>query len=59
MNSSTIEETGRLINLMSNDAMLFVEQLPKVVLGITAPILFVAISGVLVYFISYKNKIIA
>ncbi|KAL7712469.1 Canalicular multispecific organic anion transporter [Entamoeba marina] len=53
LNSASIEETGKLVNLMSNDAFLFVEQLPFVIKGACAPILFIIVIGILGYLIRW------
>ncbi|ELP92088.1 canalicular multispecific organic anion transporter, putative [Entamoeba invadens IP1] len=53
LNSASIEETGKLVNLMSNDAMLFVEQLPLVISGGTAPLLFLIVCIILLVLITY------
>ncbi|ELP85761.1 multidrug resistance-associated protein, putative [Entamoeba invadens IP1] len=43
LNSAGIEDTGKLVNLMSNDAQILVEALPSVILGGAAPIMFVCV----------------
>ncbi|BFU26397.1 ATP-binding cassette, sub-family C, putative [Entamoeba histolytica] len=53
LNSASIEETGKLVNLMSNDAMLFVEQLPLVITGSCAPVLFLIVCIILLCIITY------
>ncbi|ELP94857.1 canalicular multispecific organic anion transporter, putative [Entamoeba invadens IP1] len=53
LNSASIEETGKLVNLMSNDSMLFVEQLPQVITGATAPILFFIVCIILLVLVIY------
>ncbi|ELP91449.1 multidrug resistance-associated protein, putative [Entamoeba invadens IP1] len=47
LNVLDIEDTGRLVNLMSNDSMLFVEQLPQVLSGSVAPVLFLVLCAIL------------
>ncbi|GAB1227961.1 hypothetical protein ENUP19_0365G0023 [Entamoeba nuttalli] len=43
LNSAGIEDTGKLVNLMSNDAQVLVEGLPSVILGGAAPIMFILV----------------
>ncbi|KAL7712918.1 Canalicular multispecific organic anion transporter [Entamoeba marina] len=53
LNSASIEETGKLVNLMSNDAFIFVEQLPLVIRGACAPPMFIIVMGILGYLIHW------